>query len=92
MARLDADLELGIRGALKAGKTVQIIHVETGVAESTIRYVAAKYAITPVSRYNRIHRGTYWRQLRGAYWRTGAPILVCSAESAVAGSQALEPA
>lgn len=68
MPRLDPDLEAGIVAAIKAGKTRSIIHVETGVPESTIRWVAIKHALTIHSRYTRTHQSTYWRR----YWGSAA--------------------
>lgn len=52
----------GVLAAIRAGKTAQIIATETGVPESTIRYLAAKHGLTLTSRYNRQLPGGYWHR------------------------------
>ena len=69
MPRLSRDLREGIVAAIRAGKTVQIIHCETGVAKETIRYIAAQNNLIITSRYVRVRPGEYWRRKRGTYWR-----------------------
>lgn len=67
--RLPKDLIAGIIAGIKAGKTAGIIHCETGVPKSTIRYIAAKENLPIYSRYSRLIPGNYWRSKRGDYWR-----------------------
>lgn len=70
MRALPAELVEGIVAAIKAGKTVQIIHRETGISESTIRYQAFKNGLLITSRYVRVQPAMYWNSKLGRYWRT----------------------
>lgn len=62
MPRLPPDRIEDLLAAVRAGKTAQIIATETGVSESTIRYLAAKHGLTVTSRYKRVLPGLYWHQ------------------------------
>lgn len=68
--KIPEDLRGGIIAGILAGKTVSIIHIETGVARETIRYIAARANLIIRSRYTRVIPGNYWRSKRGDYWRT----------------------
>jgi hypothetical protein len=69
MKQLPRELVDGILAGIRAGKTVQIIHAETGVPESTIRYQAARRGLVINSRYFRVRPGNYWNRLLGEFWR-----------------------
>jgi hypothetical protein len=61
--------EKDLVAAIKAGKTRQIIVIETGVSVTRLNYIAEKYRLTIVSRYHRLQPAQgYWRGKLGRQW------------------------
>jgi hypothetical protein len=69
MRRLAPDIEASILTAIRQELTLKDIVASTGVARSTISYIADRNGLEIKSRYNRVKKRSYWTQRLGAFWR-----------------------